>query len=759
MTPKALLLAIPLLASGSFLTIEPAGAQAVPAGQEEAPIVPGAGGGALARPRIGLALSGGGARGISHLGVLLALREEGIPVDLITGTSMGAIIGGLTAAGIPVEGVIELVEGLDWNDLFLNEPRPASGVTARYYGTLPTLLHLGVEDWTLDIPYGLVNAQRISELFFERTAAACFAARNDFDSLAVPYRAVAADVATGETLALARGNLAQAMRASMAIPFLFTPARFDARLLIDGGVIDVLPVGIAFDLGADLVIAVDVVPVLDPGVPRRAVDIALRTIDIMVNRNKEEQLARADVVIRTDIGAHSAMDYTGLDELIRAGYEAAREQMPAIRRLVGSSASPSPAGSARPLDLTLLPGAPIASVRVTGTDRVDAGFILRRFALGPGDRFDVDEALHRIRRLYSTGLFENVWLEIDRRPGDAASIDIHVLERYPASIALGANVDEGQGATGFVQGTFFDALGGQERVVATVLGGHETGRASLAVLREIPAMCPAVVRIEGGFRQEEPEIYDGTGRRLARLDLRGRWAGGSLSVRPGDALLASVGAEVEAVRRGAVACLGPAGYRADQTRLRAGLLLDTRDLPVFERRGVRSELSWRMTLRDEDDGGDDQQALARVLGAWSAGRLTVVAHAGAGISWTSSASNAGSDARFSNVLPIHDWFRLGGPVDLPGFRRDGLWGSQFLDCGLILRMPVYRSLRLEVAGAAGDVFLERESVRFHGLHRGLAVGLLLPSPLGPVSLHYGWADGGQDRLYFSVGHAIEEWRR
>src|SRR6266568_169724 len=179
------------------------------------------------RARFGLALSGGGARGLAHIGVLKALEELRVPVDVIAGTSMGAVVGGLYACGMSPDEIARVMERVDWASLFDDRPpRP-------------------------DLPYR--RKQDESRAFID-----------DFDRLPIPFRAVATDLADGSMVVLSRGDLADALRASMSLPGTLAPAEIDGRHLVDGGLVLNLPVDVARDAGADIVIAVDVTTPFDP---------------------------------------------------------------------------------------------------------------------------------------------------------------------------------------------------------------------------------------------------------------------------------------------------------------------------------------------------------------------------------------------------------------------------------------------------------------------------------------------------------------
>src|SRR5512134_2513374 len=217
--------------------------------QDDAPV------GSAERAPIGLVLSGGGARGGAHIGVLKALEELRVPIDRIAGTSIGAIVGGFYVSGMTVADLEQLVESLEWEAAFLNvTPRQLKSFRRkRDDDSFLVNQKPGLNDGEFELPIGLVPGQVIDMIISRETLRASQV--DNFDELAVPFRAVAGDIVTGEPVVLGTGSLARAMRASMSIPAALAPIEIDGRLLVDGGIVLNLPVDVAREMGADVVIA------------------------------------------------------------------------------------------------------------------------------------------------------------------------------------------------------------------------------------------------------------------------------------------------------------------------------------------------------------------------------------------------------------------------------------------------------------------------------------------------------------------------
>ena len=291
----------------------------------------------VARPKIGLALSGGGARGAAHIGVLRVLEENNVPIDYIAGTSMGAIVGGLYAAGMTTDEIETGLAAIDWDDIFHDLPPRTERSFRRKRDDDLYLVRAkpGFSDGELKLPRGLIRGQKV-DVVFSRLALPV-AAIEDFDDLMIPFRAVAADIATGEEVVIDSGNLGMAIRASMSIPAVFTPAEIDGRLLVDGGIVNNLPISVARNMGADIVIAVDIsTPLLSQEEIDSVLLITSQLTGLMTRGNVEEQittLTEKDVFIVPDLGEVSTTDFKEFRKAIPPGRAAAMDKIAELRTL------------------------------------------------------------------------------------------------------------------------------------------------------------------------------------------------------------------------------------------------------------------------------------------------------------------------------------------------------------------------------------------------------------------------------------------
>lgn len=280
-----------------------------------------------AKPKVGLVLSGGAARGLAHVGVLKALEEQGIHIDAIAGTSMGAVIGGLYASGYKIDELEKLALSIDWQEALSDAPEREDVPFRRKQDDRDFLVKQKLsfrDDGSLGLPLGVIQGQNLA-LLLESLLAHSSDIR-DFDKLPIPFRAVATDIVNGEKVVFRKGHLPQVIRASMSIPAVFAPVEINGQLLVDGGMVDNIPVDVAREMGVDIVIVVDI------GTPLRGrkqlntvFDILNQSITLMTRSNSEVQLASLnsdDILIQPALASYGATDFGRSLDIINAGYRA-----------------------------------------------------------------------------------------------------------------------------------------------------------------------------------------------------------------------------------------------------------------------------------------------------------------------------------------------------------------------------------------------------------------------------------------------------
>jgi NTE family protein len=275
------------------------------------------------RPKIGIALSGGGARGMTHVGVLEALEQLRVPIDYIAGTSMGSVVGGLYASGITIDELHHAaVGGIDWQGI-LSTKEDLESLSYREKQNRRRFLfnlEIGIVKKSITVPSGWIGGH---SLFLALKRFTNNILTEDFAKLPIPFKAVATDLKTAEPYLLDHGDLALALRASMAVPFVFAPVEIDGHLLVDGGILENLPVNIVKEMGADIVIAVNVsAPLSNIESGSSFLKVSRQAIDAALIQNTRQALKHADIIITPEIDDYSSTDFSHGEELIRKGREA-----------------------------------------------------------------------------------------------------------------------------------------------------------------------------------------------------------------------------------------------------------------------------------------------------------------------------------------------------------------------------------------------------------------------------------------------------
>jgi len=373
------------------------------------------------RPKIGLVLSGGGARGVAHIGVLKVLEEMRIPVDYVVGTSMGSIVAGAYAMGNDPRELEKRIGEVEWNKVLTDDPPRIERSTYAKATERNNIVsgEVGFRDAEMRLPRGLNYGQQIE--FFFNTLAAKTGDVSHFDQLDIPFRAVATDIETGKIVVLERGGIARAMRASMSVPGIFAPVEIDNRALLDGGLVRNLPVDVVRAMGADIVIAVNLgTPLLKRDQIVSAFGVGQQMLNILTEQNVEaslRELTPKDVLILPQLGDFSAADFDKATSTIAIGEAATRE---VAARLAGLSLSEADYRVHLAQRAARHPVAvKVNAVRVeTGQIKnVSKQFVDRKLSIKPGDVFSTSELQASLNSLYSTGDFENVTHRFEDGPG------------------------------------------------------------------------------------------------------------------------------------------------------------------------------------------------------------------------------------------------------------------------------------------------------------------------------------------------------
>ncbi len=380
--------------------------------------------GGVHRPKVCVVLSGGGARGAAHIGVLKVLEEYRVPVDCIVGTSMGALVGGAYASGSSVTNMEQLVNTLSTQILFKDKP-PREELDIRRKQEDRTLLfspELGTGGITKsNLPKGLVSGVQLESVLRKLAAPGYL----NFDKLPIPYRAVATNLVTGKEKVFAKGELANVMRASMSVPVAITPVEIDGELLVDGMLTNNLPVSVARSMGADVIIAVNVgTPLLKREQMDTIVGVAGQMLSILTEQNVQTSIALlkpTDILITPELGDFDTGDFDHLPQTLPIGEAAARKVADQLSAL---SLSPQAYALYRQKASTITPQNmdPVDTIAFNSLRHVNPEFLKSLMETKAGEPIDQSVLNHDLRILYGTGDFEQVNYRINDERGRTDSL-------------------------------------------------------------------------------------------------------------------------------------------------------------------------------------------------------------------------------------------------------------------------------------------------------------------------------------------------
>jgi len=383
------------------------------------PVAADSSGAQAVRLKIAVVLSGGSAFGMAHAGVLKKIEEAGIPIDMILGTSMGSIVGGLYAAGYSPQAMEDLISIIDWNELFMDSKELPKTMFERSVESMYAM-RIGFDSKGPNIGTGLLEGQNILSFFTSRTIH--MAAQSNFDAFPVPYRAIAANILSGDKVVFDHGSLAEAMRSSMSIPVVFMPYEYEGQLLVDGGILDNLPVDIARQMGADIVIAVisrgktpDSLDELNS-----SVEIASQTGNIFISQNMKPNIEAADLVIIPNLEEFTTASYARAKEIIARGEEAGVAAMPQLRELAAKIAVQRAlvAPSDQPNRKAFGPPPVFSFLKIEGGTASDRDKIEKIFSPLVGRAYSREELEEALHAAYTAGDFSLVKFDFERLQSD-----------------------------------------------------------------------------------------------------------------------------------------------------------------------------------------------------------------------------------------------------------------------------------------------------------------------------------------------------
>ena len=415
----------------------------------------------IIRPRVGVVLSGGGAKGFAHIGALKVIEESGLPIDYIGGTSMGSIIGALYAMGYDLETMIQLIKEQDW-DAVMSDAIPQKYISVdekrmdrHYLATFP------FRNKKIQMKSAIHEGEMINLLLARLTSPAYKI--YDYNKLSIPFLCVATDIETAEAYEMTKGNLQRSVRASMSIPFYFAPVEVDNRLLVDGGLRNNFPVHNVKDKGIDIIIGIDVQRDFhkkdDINSLNKILDQMIAMTDIDANSKAKKNV---DIYIRPQLAKYGMMDFNSFDTIISIGESAAREFLPQLKHLADSIKSIQDYAikerpNTKPLDSIY-----VALLKIDGVRDENAAFIRKSFSKNYPTMTSLSDIENTLMSIYATGYFKDIWYELVPAPKGAV-LKLHCQEKEEETVSVGAHYDTDYGIGILANITLKNVLGFPKR--------------------------------------------------------------------------------------------------------------------------------------------------------------------------------------------------------------------------------------------------------------------------------------------------------
>jgi NTE family protein len=700
------------------------------------------------RPVIGLVLSGGGARGTVHLGALKVLEELRVPVDIITGTSMGAVVGGLYALGYSPSELDKLLVEVDWNDIFIDKP-PRTQLNFRRKEVnfnFLAKLEAGIKNGGIMIPSGLVYGQKMNLLLKSLT----LSAPEQFDAFPIRYRAVAADIETGEAVVLSRGNVATAMRASLSIPGVFAPVEWNGRLLVDGGFANNVPVGLAQELGAEILIVVDLSTKPKPKEQLTSpFSIMNQTIgfQILQNSNKQLQLLGAeDVLIHPDTSDYSSTDFAEAADMVTLGVIASRNAADQLKRF----SLPEPAyqqylaGIRKKADKERI----IDDITVQNDSRLNSQIIKSQVTTKIGQPLSLPILNADLAKIYGLDIFQTVDYEVTDSP-TGARLDITAREKDwgPHYIGFGIASEDSsnvQAAASYTV-TPINSKGGEWH--SEIQFGYNQ-----SVLTEfyqpLDNQLHYFVKTWAAYRETHTGRYVGGKKAADYLSTMNQFGVGTGRL---IGYCCKIYFNLITGSRNSKPVVGDLNVDSNTYDIGAwstGISYDQLDSLNFPTTGSLANVAWTEEKKSLGSDLDQDRLQINLLRAGSWQKNTMLLRVGLG-------------GVMESEDPTVSGFTIGGFFNLSGYKKDEFSGPYagvlsmvyYRELGKIpttLNIPFYAGFSLE----AGNAWNSRDDIGADSFLLAGSVLLAMDTPLGPLYVARGFAEGGRSNSYIFLGRSF-----
>lgn len=709
------------------------------------------------RPRIGLALGGGGARGIAHVRILKQLDAMDIPVDCIAGTSAGALVGALYASGASPQQIEQLVLDTDWKRMFSDtldrRDRSLRRKADDYVQLAPIGIGIGGESGGVALAGGLTEGERLIALFEQATGGGRVSGR--FDELPIPFRAVATDINTGRPVVLSGGSLPMAMRASMSLPGILRPVVINDQVLVDGGLSDQVPIDVVRAMGADRVIAVDVgTPLSELGRDASLVDVIGQLSGFLTTSSAQRQLQTLgpdDLLITPDLtGRVATGDFAKAAEALQIGQDAAEGAAPALQSFALPNEAYQRLQAVRSQRTEPVVPPRIAFIDMDNhTDYADA-LLLSYLPAKVGQPLDSEAMQGGVLRAYGMGTLSSITYEVQQRDGrTGVVISAYPKPNGPRYLEAGLSISndfDGNHESNLRAGVLFSPLspyGAEGRITLQI--GSEPALTGM-YYRPFDLHDRYAMEVEGGFETRSFNLYDASGDKTARY--RVRRTGATVGWVRNFGNIGALGISVERYAGSARVEIGDPGRGRqgfDEGAMTAQASLDSIDSLYFPRDGYLARLSTYQSLEglgaDTRFGQIDLDAVAAHPFGQHALQFGLRYH-----------------VTVTGTAPLQNLYRLGGRWRLAGFQQNQLTGQHyalgFVGYTYELGKVLGRSAQVGGTVEYGNAWQRRADMSLSdGIWNG-SVFLGFDSWIGPLIFGMGFRESGDNVLFIELGQSL-----
>lgn len=696
---------------------------------------------AQSRPRVGLVLSGGSAKGLAHIGVIQALEEVGVSVDVVTGTSMGGLIGGLYASGYSGAEIQEIARRQDWTELFTDAPDRRFLTADRRAATARTVFAVPLRDGGLSLPGGVVSGQNIMRLIQRLTWRVQTV--HDFRQLPIPFAAVATDLRTGEAVVLDSGVISEVMRATIALPGGIEPYRLHGRLLADGGISRNLPAQDARALGADFLICSDVSRPPGRGTRLKSLfDILNQTIALEVEKNTEPQRRLCDVLLQPDQDGLSIFEFNAVDKWVERGV-VATEASAAVLRAVAGPRLPR----TKPLAPFLPDSITADAIEVRGASEPAGRIVQRAINLHAPVVVDAGELDEALARLYATDLLAQATYHVETSTADTTVV-FEIAEGAKDQVGLGIRFDDHRKAALLFSGTLHNRVSYGSTLQLDLRLGEEL-QARARFLPGLGIRSPVSLGAEARHTRAVFDVFDDD-RQVAEIRARVTDAAGLLATPIGRTT--AVGLRLGLEYLDANTSIAPEDSTQDELSVTAGgaLWRNTLNRQIYPTEGVSLYVQ---TLWGERISGE---------GLWTQ-HIFNLERAFPLTRHTSFRGQVYLGAATGDDMPVHRLFFLGGayPTAIFGESQPAFWGlrpqERFGKAAQLLRASIQQQIKGRIhaiAGVnAGNTLNEWSWPDSYLVGWGIAIGS--STAIGPIELTlHGRGPGENLLLDLNIGYVF-----